>query len=115
MPDGTHGGKGNGQEYDHGLGNRQGVEIEEQKDKEDSNRNDDEETGLRRLHVLELAAPDQLVARRKLHILTYGFLGIYHIATDVSFGGIKINVNITRESAILVADHRRAGFERDIC
>ena len=69
---------------------------------------------LNTLHIFELAAPDQLVARRECEVLLDRFLGIGDITSDVAFRGIKINGHIAGKSSVFITDHGGPGYQRDV-
>src|SRR5262249_1058941 len=102
------GGERNRKEYDHRLRHGARVEIEQQENDEHRDRDDDVETPLGALHIFKLSAPDHLVAGRQLNLLSDGLLGVGDVTSDVALRGVEIDVDVTRQPPVLVADHRRA-------
>ena len=76
QPDGPQQGEGHGQHDDAHLDEGLGVQIEEQEDQDQGDGDDDLQALGRGLHVFELAAPDEGVARRHLEMGGEGFLGL---------------------------------------
>ena len=56
--------------------------------------------------VLELAAPLEVHARRQLHLLGDGPLGLLDEADDVAVADVELHVGA--QQAVLALDHRRA-------
>ena len=64
------------------------------------------------MHELVLAAPDELITRRNLHLVGDNSLGIVNVAADVSPG--DVNVHIATQTTVLVTDHSWSAQEADI-
>ena len=82
-PDGPQQGEGHGQHDDAHLDERAGVQIEKQKDQDQGDGDDNLQPLIGGLHVFELAAPEEGVARRHLQAGGDGLLGLLDIGAHV--------------------------------
>ena len=114
QPDSPDGGKGNGQEDDHGFYNRLGVEIKQQEHDEDRDGDHQGQSLADALEVLILAAPTQAVTRWQVrfHFLMNDVAGLVHVAAQVAPG--HIHVHVTAEQTVFVANHSRALHHADV-
>ena len=83
-PEGADQGEGHGEKDDAGLDQTLGVEVDDDEDDQNRQRDDQQQPRLGLLHVLELAAPDDVVARRQLDLLLDRRLGVVDVGADVA-------------------------------
>ncbi len=105
-PEGPDQRKRHGQEDDGGLGDRAGAHVDDEEDDQHGQRNDDDKALLGRLHVLELAAPDDAVALGQLDVLGNRLLGFCDVGADID--AAQVDVNPGGAPGILTLDAGRA-------
>ena len=83
-PDRSDGREGHSKQDNHRLDRRTGIEVEQQEDDKERDGNDQFQTLCNAFHELVLTAPHQLVAGRDFNLIRNCFLGITHIAANIS-------------------------------
>src|SRR5271166_2330772 len=112
QPDRADGRERDRRQDDCGLRHRAGVEVEQQEDDEQRDRQYDLQPLFHPLHRLILTAPYELVAGGHANLLGNHPLCLFYVTADVAAG--YIYVHITTETPIFIADHARPGLDRDV-
>ena len=100
------------QHDDQGLRESLEVEVQQQEDRQQRHRNDDLHLLDRALHVLELAAPGDVVAGRKLDLLGHRLARVGHVRADVA--ATDVDEDVGRQQRVLGADARRAARDHHL-
>ena len=111
-PDGAHGREGHGQQDDHRLRDRGGVQIEEHEDDEQRQGHEEGEPAARPLEVLELPRPAEAVAGRQADALGERALRLCDVGAQVAAG--HVDGDVAGERPLLVVDGGRGGRDRDV-
>src|SRR6267142_4481229 len=112
QPNASDQGEGQREHDDHRVSERAEVEIEQQKDDQQGYRHHDLQTRRRALEILELSAPYDVGARRKLNARLHRLLRVGDVAAEIAVADIDIDVH--GKLPVLGADRGRATRRRNL-